>query len=108
MDERKLAEQLQREGFDHTYVWQDGLEAFYPDHTHEAETARHHFSRRDDSHVEPHAANLLRRRTLRRPRRRGALGAHGARKAAATYFASAEGETGGGRRKLMLPHTHLC
>ena len=39
MDEKKLVEQLQREGFAHTYVWQDGAKAFYPDHTHERETA---------------------------------------------------------------------
>lgn len=39
MDEKKLAEQLRREGFGHTYSWQDGAEAFYPDHTHETETA---------------------------------------------------------------------
>jgi len=31
--------QLEREGFGHTYVWQDGPNAFYPEHTHEAETA---------------------------------------------------------------------
>ena len=39
MDEKKLAEQLRREGFGHTYSWQDGADAFYPDHTHETETA---------------------------------------------------------------------
>ena len=39
MDEKKLAAQLQREGFAHTYVWQDGANAFYPDHTHDTETA---------------------------------------------------------------------
>lgn len=39
MDERKLAKQLEQEGFGHTYVWQDGPNAFYPDHTHETETA---------------------------------------------------------------------
>jgi mannose-6-phosphate isomerase-like protein (cupin superfamily) len=35
----KLEEQLHREGFRHTYVWQDGPHAYYPDHTHAAETA---------------------------------------------------------------------
>ena len=39
MDERKLAEQLRKEGFAHTYVWQDGPNAVYPDHTHGEETA---------------------------------------------------------------------
>jgi mannose-6-phosphate isomerase-like protein (cupin superfamily) len=39
MDERKLAEQLRTEGFGHTYVWQDGPNAHYPDHAHTAETA---------------------------------------------------------------------
>jgi mannose-6-phosphate isomerase-like protein (cupin superfamily) len=39
MDERKLAEQLRAEGFGHTYVWQDGPNAHYPDHSHAAETA---------------------------------------------------------------------
>ena len=31
--------QLHGEGFLHTYVWQDGPNAQYPDHTHAAETA---------------------------------------------------------------------
>jgi len=39
MDEQQLSLQLQREGFGHTYVWQDGPNTFYPDHTHETETA---------------------------------------------------------------------
>lgn len=39
MDEKKLTEQLRREGFGHTYVWQDGANAHYPDHTHAEETA---------------------------------------------------------------------
>ena len=39
MDEKKLAAQLQREGFRHTYAWQDRPEAFYPEHTHDTETA---------------------------------------------------------------------
>jgi mannose-6-phosphate isomerase-like protein (cupin superfamily) len=39
LDERKLAQQLEREGFGHTYVWQDGPNAFYPEHTHDTETA---------------------------------------------------------------------
>jgi len=38
MDEKTLAKQLEREGFDHTYVWQDGPDAYYPNHTHETET----------------------------------------------------------------------
>jgi len=39
MDEKKLTEQLRSEGFGHTFVWQDGADAFYPDHTHASETA---------------------------------------------------------------------
>ena len=39
MDEKKLAEQLRKEGFGRTYGWQDGPNAFYADHTHETETA---------------------------------------------------------------------
>jgi mannose-6-phosphate isomerase-like protein (cupin superfamily) len=38
-DQRKLESQLRAEGFSHTYVWQDGPNAFYPDHTHAALTA---------------------------------------------------------------------
>jgi len=39
MDEEKLARNLEREGFRHTYVWQDGPNAAYPDHTHATESA---------------------------------------------------------------------
>jgi quercetin dioxygenase-like cupin family protein len=39
MDENQLARTLEREGFGHTYVWEDGPNASYPDHTHAAETA---------------------------------------------------------------------
>lgn len=39
MDERELSRQLEQEGFGHTYVWQDRPNAYYPDHTHNAETA---------------------------------------------------------------------
>jgi mannose-6-phosphate isomerase-like protein (cupin superfamily) len=39
MDEKKLAAQLQAEGFSHTYVWADGPNTHYPDHTHHEETA---------------------------------------------------------------------
>ncbi len=38
-DQKFLEEQLHKEGFLHTYVWQDGPNAFYPDHTHPTETA---------------------------------------------------------------------
>ena len=37
--ERELAAKLQREGFGRTYVWQDGPNAHYPDHTHAMDTA---------------------------------------------------------------------
>lgn len=39
MDIRQFEEQLQREGFRRTYVWQDRAGAYYPDHTHPTETA---------------------------------------------------------------------
>ena len=39
MDEKSIAAQLQQEGFRHTYVWEDGPNAFYPEHTHDEETA---------------------------------------------------------------------
>ena len=39
MDERALAKELEREGFGHTYVWKDGPNAYYADHTHAEETA---------------------------------------------------------------------
>ncbi len=39
MDESQLTKQLELEGFGHTYVWQDGPNAFYPEHSHEVETA---------------------------------------------------------------------
>jgi mannose-6-phosphate isomerase-like protein (cupin superfamily) len=38
-DQISLERQLRDEGFLHTYVWQDGPNAFYPDHTHATETA---------------------------------------------------------------------
>jgi mannose-6-phosphate isomerase-like protein (cupin superfamily) len=39
MDLRTLESQLRSEGFKHTFVWQDGPQAFYPDHTHAGLTA---------------------------------------------------------------------
>ena len=39
MDERQLSLELQRQGFSHTYAWQDGPNTFYPDHMHETESA---------------------------------------------------------------------
>jgi mannose-6-phosphate isomerase-like protein (cupin superfamily) len=38
-DIKSLERQLHDEGFLHTYVWQDGPNAHYSDHTHPAETA---------------------------------------------------------------------
>jgi mannose-6-phosphate isomerase-like protein (cupin superfamily) len=38
-DLESLELQLRDEGFLHTYVWQDGPNASYPDHTHGTETA---------------------------------------------------------------------
>ena len=39
MNEKELAKRLEREGFSRTYIWQDEPDAFYPEHTHETETA---------------------------------------------------------------------
>jgi len=39
VNENKLADQLRREGFSYTYVWEDGPHARYGDHTHPVETA---------------------------------------------------------------------
>lgn len=39
MSERELRRQLESEGFSHTFVWEDGPNAFYPDHTHAGLTA---------------------------------------------------------------------
>lgn len=39
MDGREFANQLGVEGFSVTYVWQDGPNAFYPEHTHAMDTA---------------------------------------------------------------------
>jgi quercetin dioxygenase-like cupin family protein len=39
MDERELTAQLKKEGFGHTFAWEDGPNARYPDHTHAMETA---------------------------------------------------------------------
>jgi mannose-6-phosphate isomerase-like protein (cupin superfamily) len=39
MNEQLLAKQLHEEGFGNTYVWQDGPNAHYSDHTHAEETA---------------------------------------------------------------------
>lgn len=39
LEESKLREQLQAEGFSHTFVWWDGPGKSYPDHTHAGNTA---------------------------------------------------------------------
>jgi quercetin dioxygenase-like cupin family protein len=39
MDAKELAENLRREGFEHTYTWEDGPHAYYSDHTHPTLTA---------------------------------------------------------------------
>ena len=39
IDRESLERQLHEQGFVHTYVWQDGPNAFYSDHTHPSETA---------------------------------------------------------------------
>jgi len=39
MNEKELTQQLRAAGFGHTFIWQDGPDAYYPDHTHASETA---------------------------------------------------------------------
>ena len=39
MDAHKAESQLKAEGFERTFVWQDGPKAHYPDHTHDGQTA---------------------------------------------------------------------
>ena len=39
ISEEQLEEGLHDDGFSHVYVWQDGPNAAYPDHTHATETA---------------------------------------------------------------------
>lgn len=39
MNEKEFAKQLEKEGFGHTYIWQDGPNVCYPEHTHVTETA---------------------------------------------------------------------
>jgi hypothetical protein len=39
MNESEFVSQLQREGFSHTYVWEDGPKVRYGNHTHAMETA---------------------------------------------------------------------
>jgi len=39
MSETDLIDQLRREGFLRTFIWEDVPNARYPDHTHETETA---------------------------------------------------------------------
>ncbi len=39
LNEAQLRKQLESEGFAHTFVWQDGPRAHYPNHTHGGLTA---------------------------------------------------------------------
>ena len=39
MEERDFVAELTREGFSHIFVWEDGPNVDYPEHTHRAETA---------------------------------------------------------------------
>jgi quercetin dioxygenase-like cupin family protein len=39
LNEKQLGENLEAEGFSRPFVWEDGPEAFYPDHTHNGLTA---------------------------------------------------------------------
>lgn len=39
MDTSAIERQLRQEGFRHVYIWQDGANAFYSDHTHPVDTA---------------------------------------------------------------------
>ncbi len=39
MEVKDLEKKLREEGFRRTFVWEDGPGAYYPDHTHAADTA---------------------------------------------------------------------
>ena len=78
-DLKSLERQLHSEGFLHTYVWQDGPNAFYPDHTHATETAHIILDGEMTLTQGGSTQTFCCRRTLRRPRRRGAFRAHGPR-----------------------------
>jgi mannose-6-phosphate isomerase-like protein (cupin superfamily) len=39
VDINEFERQLREEGFQHVYVWRDGANAFYEDHTHAVDTA---------------------------------------------------------------------
>ncbi|HKM67884.1 MAG TPA: cupin domain-containing protein [Candidatus Acidoferrum sp.] len=39
MEEKDLAEKLMLEGYAHLYVWEDGPDVDYPEHTHRVESA---------------------------------------------------------------------
>ena len=39
LSEKACRTQLESEGFSHTFVWQDGPNTFYPDHSHASLTA---------------------------------------------------------------------
>jgi len=39
LDEGELRKKLEAEGFARTFVWEDGPQALYPDHTHDGLTA---------------------------------------------------------------------
>ena len=39
MQERDLVAELTRQGFSHIFVWEDGPNTEYPEHTHRSETA---------------------------------------------------------------------
>jgi hypothetical protein len=39
MDRYAAEQQLRQDGFAHLFVWRDGPDAFYPEHTHPVETA---------------------------------------------------------------------
>ena len=39
MEERDVVAELTREGFSHIFIWEDGPNTDYPEHTHRTETA---------------------------------------------------------------------
>jgi hypothetical protein len=50
MNEQQPTAKLRREGFSHTYVCEDGPNAFYPEHIHPMETAHIIARGRNDPH----------------------------------------------------------
>jgi len=76
----ELESQLQKEGFQHTYTWEDGPEVFYPDHTHNKPTAHVILSGEMTLVMKRRVENILSGRSLRCSGRRGSLRVDGTKR----------------------------